>query len=344
MELNGRVLYANGAAAPGVRVTVFDRDAPGKGDDDLTESPGLSDAGGWFTVRFDPARFLDFNSISFFGLGKVPLPDTGDVYLPHVKFEYVYAGEACTHEEPLAPFQSEYSLPQALPLEFVPSRHGFQFVNSFPGYPLPFTIPFMPNGARVKSIYGLCGGMSSGAADHFLQGRAIPTVTEAPRRGTRFHGYLYRRAMDTFAMGRSIARFAEWMALPDDTPLGAQRRTWHEFEEIRKLLAQHRLVVLGLIYDRGSGLREVMKNIWNNHQVLAFACLDAPAGAFDLRIYDPNYPRADDVTIHLEPVAVSGDGLPGLRCVQRRDGRDLRPVRGLFAMPYEPVTPPDKLA
>ena len=151
------------------------------------------------------------------------------------------------------------------------------------------------------------------------------------------HGYLYRRAIDTFAMGRSIVRFAEWMALPDDTPLGVQRRTLASLQEVRERLDAHQLVVLGLLYDRGSSLKEILKRVWNNHQVLAYGCLANPDDTFDIRIYDPNFPALDDITLHLTP----SDG--GLACVQRRAGRGLRPVRGFFPMPYEPFVPPSNL-
>lgn len=337
MEVNGRVVFANGAAAQGVQVRVFDQDEAHQGDDDLTLTPGVSDAHGQFTVSFDPGRFLDFASVSFLGLGRVSVPDLADRYLPYARFEYSFDGQACQHVTPLALFQSEFSLPQSQPHNFLPSQHGFKFANAFPGYPLPFSVPFLPHGARVASIYGLCGGMSSAACDFFLAGHPVPPVTQAPRRGTHMHGYLYRRAIDTFAMGRSIVRFAEWMALPDDTPLGVQRRTLASFQEVRERLDAHQLVVLGLLYDRGSSLKEILKRVWNNHQVLAYGCLVNPDDTFDIRIYDPNFPALDDITLHLTPSA------GGLACVQRRAGRDLRPVRGFFPMPYEPFVPPSNL-
>lgn len=337
MELNGRVVFANGAAAPGVRVRVFDQDAPGKEDDDLTLVPGESDSQGRFVVRFDPGRFLDYSRVSLLGLGKVSLPDVSDSYLPYALFNYTVDGQPCEHRIPLGIFQSEFSLPHAQPHNFLPSRNGFAFANAFPGYPLPFSVPFMPEGGKVAPVYGLCGGMSSAACDFFLAGRALPEVTQPPKRGTRLHSYLYRRAMDTFDRGRSIVRFAEWMALPDDTPLGLHQRNRESFEELRQRLARHELVVLGLVYDRGSGLKEVLKRIWNNHQVLAYGCDANPDGTFDVRVYDPNYPALDDIILHMAPVE------DGLSCVQRRADRELRPVRGFFAMPYEPIDPPPNL-
>jgi hypothetical protein len=41
---SARVIYANGFAASGVQVQIFDRDAPGETDDDLTVTPCVSDS------------------------------------------------------------------------------------------------------------------------------------------------------------------------------------------------------------------------------------------------------------------------------------------------------------
>ena len=344
MEIKGRVVFANGAAAQRVQVRVFDQDAPGKQDDDLTTAPGLSNAQGLFTVHFDPARFLDFTNIPFLGLGRgVPVPDVTDLYLPYLCFTYEVDGQAASHQAALTPFQSEYMLPDAQPLHFVPSVNGFQFPNRFPGYPLPFSIPFLPNGASVSSVYGLCGGMSSAAADLFLANRGVPAASEPPNRGTRLHRYLFRRAADTFDLGRSIARFAEWMALPEEGAVGTQRRTAQAFEAVRQRLGEKQLVVLGLVYDQGRSLSEVTQRVWNNHQVLGYAYQSHSDGSFDVQIYDPNFPHADHMSLHLDAVTLDGTGLQGLRTVEMQAGQLVRPVRGFFAMPYEPILPPEKL-
>lgn len=353
LELNGRVVFANGVAASGVEVRVFDRDAPGKVDDDLTISPGLSDSRGQFTVRYDPARYLDFASLPFLGLRRpgsppggqpvIRLPDLTDVLAPYLQFTYTIDGKQHTHTAALVPFQTHYRLPESIPISFRPSRDGFRFRNAFKGYMLPFSIPFLPE-TKVSSVYGLCGGMSSAACDFILAGRQPPQADNVPRSGTRLHRYLFRRAIDTFAMGESILRFARWMALPDDGLNGTYRLTAESFDQVREQLANHQLVVLGLVLDRGSSLQEIARKVWNNHQVLAYGCLSHPDGPADLQVYDPNYPGDDTITIYTERVQVGEeDGRPvyGLRCKQKRGGQDLQLVRGFFPMPYEPVEPPE---
>ncbi len=353
-EVVGRVIFANGAPASSVQVRVFDKDAPGKGDDDLTITPGISDAHGHFVVTYDPSRYQDFAHLPFLGLRRSEIGeekgfrfrDPLDILTPYVQFRYNWKGEERVHNAPLEAFQAHFALPEYAPLQFLPSRHGFQFVNAFRGYMLPFTVPFLPDGAKVKSIYGLCGGMSSAALDYLLSGRPVPQVTEVPKRGSRLHRYLFRRAIDTFAMGESILRFARWMALPEDGHNGTYRLTLLEFETIREALEGYRMMVIGLVFDRGKNLQEISRNVWNNHQVLAYGVDHLGDGSYRIHLYDPNYPNADDVHILAERVRVDGtdhEPLYGLRCTEMRGEHVIKPVRGFFPMPYEPAEPPANL-
>jgi hypothetical protein len=356
-KFSGKVLFANGFPAVNVLVRVFDKDEPGKGDDDLTVEPGRSDKEGKFTVCFEPSRYLDYNTIqtqepqnSLWDWTLVTrtqrTPDLTDIYIPYLEFRYTFNGRRCVHTALIVPFQTEFRLPEIPAFDFKPSVHGFKFVNNFPGYPLPFSIPNLSNLTAVKSSYGLCGGMSSAVYDFLLAGRSIPSITTAPERASTLHRYLYRRQVDTFgAFGEYIAKFAQWMVLPDDTILGTQKRTYDEFEEIRAKLDDGNAVVLGLVYVSGS---ESMA-IWNNHQVLAYGYSEISATTIDVKICDPNYPQRDDIVIRLERVPVGTTFVPGVpprkrtvlgfKCMQIVPNRQ-RKVRGFFAMPYVPVEPP----
>ncbi len=355
-NFSGKVLFANGSPAQSVLVRVFDKDEPGKGDDDLTVEPGRSDSKGNFTVCFEPSLYLDYNTISTPETSNPPwnwtlttqtrrIPDITDIYLPYLEFRYTFNGRRCVHTAFMVPFQTEFWLPEIPSLDFKPSVHGFKFVNNFSGYPLPISIPNLPNLSAVESSYGLCGGMSSAAYDFLAAGRSIPLHTTAPAPGSTLHQYLYRRQVDTFgAFGKYIAKFAQWMVLPDDTILGTQKRTYDEFEEIRAKLDDGNPVVLGLVYVSGSETIE----IWNNHQVLAYGYSEVSDSTIDVNIYDPNYPGRDDVTIRVERVPVGTTFVPGVpprkrtvlgfRCTQRMSNHDTK-VRGFFAMPYVPVLP-----
>lgn len=359
-NFTGKVLFANGFPAQNVLVRVFDKDEPGKGDDDLTINPGRSDREGNFTVRFEPSRYLDYNTITTKEPVNLPwdltltthsrrIPDLTDIYLPYLEFRYTFNGRRCIHTAFIVPFQSEFRLPEIPPFHFKPSVHGFKFINNFSGYPLPFSIPNLPDLSSVEKAYGLCGGMSSAVYDFLLAGRSIPSDITTPTQGSPLHKYLYRRQVNTFgALGDYITKFAQWMVLPDDTILGIQKRTYDEFEAIHAKLDDGNAVVLGLIYVSGRDSWE----IWNNHQALAYSYSEISATTIDINIYDPNYPQRDDVVIRLERVPVGTTLIPGVpprkrtvlgfKCSQKIGEFD-KNIRGFFAMPYVPIVPPSGL-
>ncbi len=356
VELRGRVLYAHGQPVSGVQVRVFDRDAPGKGDDDLTVEAGVSDADGAFTVRFAPSKYLDVleggerrNPVFDWSLASLRSgrPDLTDLYQPYLEFRYEFAGRPRRHTSGLGPFRRDFRLPELPPVAFRPSTHGYPFVNRFPGYFIPFSIPSIPDIPAVNQFYGLCGGMVASSVDFALAGRAIPGEARAPRRATPLHQYIYRRQNDSLgAFGEQVVRFARWMMLPDGTAQGTHKRTHDEFEKIRASLDDGNPVPIGLVYVSA---QDTLK-IWENHQVLAIGYEEQPGGRVEVRIYDPNHPRRDDVVVRCERVAVGNHFLSGpparvvttfgLAGVQRVGDRTKRPVRGFFAMPYVPVTPP----
>lgn len=354
-EISGKILFANAVAVPGVMVRIYDEDAPGKGDDDLTITPGLSDATGSFTVAYDPGKYLDFVNLPFLGLSRPSakdsapaagprIPDPLDVLSPYLQFSYIFDAQPCTFTTRVVPFQSHYYLPESQPVHFLPSQDSFKFGNLFPGVQMPFTIPFLPNMKKITGDYGLCGGMSAAASDLYLAGRPVPALTRAPNTGTVLYRYLFRRAMDSFAMGESILRFARWMALPDDSPQGVFRQTQPELDKLRVALDQQRLQPIGLVISAGSSLAEISQGVWSNHQVLAYRYAANPDGSTDVYVYDPNSPCSDTAYLHTTQVQV-GDGpdgpLYGVQC--QPVGINITPlrVRGFFMMPYEPADPPD---
>jgi hypothetical protein len=372
LEYLARVLYANGQAAAGVAVRIFDEDDPGKGDDDLTISPGVSDANGLFSLRYAPSRYLDASQVPsgerlshLWGwAGESALaetPDRTDIYKPYLELRYTIGSQARLHRMAFSPYKTEIRLPESLPLGFLPTRHGFRFANSFPGSLLPFTIPGLPTG-NIPPVYGLCGGMASAAYDLYLAGRDVPnreasSVLPPPARRTRLHRYLFRRLIDSFGFGVPLIKLAQWMTMPLDTPLGLQRRTYQAFEHgepgdpasaIRARLQAGGAVQLCVIYDLASNGRDVLKLIWNNHQVLAYAFEDQIGGDVRIRVYDPNYPLRDDILLEARRVILGNQPGPGgvsiplfgYQTVQKRTSQTLRDVHAFFPMPYTQVEPP----
>lgn len=212
-------------------------------------------------------------------------------------------------------------------INFLPQQHGFCFPNHFPGLPLPISLPTFP---RLKTAYGLCGGMSSAALDFFLFECSIPSQNSVPQAGSLLHRYLYQRQLDTYGfLGSSAAKFGQWMLLND---LELQRRTAEEFNQVLQSLDQGNLVVMGLVYVT---FRDTLA-IWMNHQVLTYGYETLDSG-FIVNIYDPNYPQRNDISLDLKTTPA------GLIVTQNIPGFRQKRVRGLFAMPYCPQRPPVNL-
>jgi hypothetical protein len=345
-SFTGKVTFANGVAAPSVLVRVFEHGGQGQPDRDLTITPSISDSGGHFTVRFNSPSQSSLSATHLGGwLGSLfntsPADDDGS--LPYLQFSYNLNLQDCTFESPLAAFQTVFTLPEALKLTLRPSVIGFKFINNFSGVPLPFSIPLLPGVTKIPPSYGLCGGMSSAAYDFFLAGRSVPANTTVPRTGSNLQRYLLRRSVDTFGpLGSSLVKVAQWTAFPDTSPNGTQKQSHDEFQGIKASLDASKAVVMALIYKSATTPAELLQTIWGNHQVLAVGYQGNFDGSTDIHIYDPNLPQRDDVFIHLVPVVVDG-GQPGLKSTQIAGGNFYADVRGILAMTYNAVEPPDGL-
>jgi hypothetical protein len=230
---------------------------------------------------------------------------------------------------------------------FLPSTGGFKFENLFPGYPLPFNLPGLP---PVSATYGLCGGMSAAAYDFLLAQRPIPQTTQVPAQGSPLQRYLFERQSRSLGpLGDQVLRFVEWMALPDGTRFGTQKRTYDEFRAIRVRIDRGECVPIGLVYVSA---RDTLR-VWENHQVLAYGYEEVGPTTTHLAIYDCNAPLDDSAVVVAEQVDLGSslilDPLPrwvpamGLRCAEHLAGVPPRDVRGFFAMPYEAVIPPQGL-
>jgi hypothetical protein len=236
---------------------------------------------------------------------------------------------------------------------FLPSRHGFRFVNLFSAtIPLPGSLP------SISHEYGLCGGMATAALDYFLSCIPTPSTTAVPASGSTLFKYLLRRQLHSlgapsFSM---VRKFLEWTNRPDTTTNvprtslpasiltslvapwanfvmvdGLQELTVPEFRATVASLSAGRPLVLGLIYV-GPGLAV---SIWNNHQVLAYGTTSVSSTVTDIRVYDPNAPRDDNVRIRCELLP----GATRVHCVQISSSKPTK-VRGFFRMPYTRKTPP----
>jgi hypothetical protein len=347
---SARITFANGIAAENVRVRMFDRDQPGQTDDDLTIQPGLSSPLGYFTVEYDASLARDQRLVTRTVPANPPFDwtpvsrtrleeDPNDDFQPYLRFTYTVNGQEQSGTALMKSSKTEYHLPEVLEKQFLPSKHGFQFVNSFSGLFLPFALPTLPGIGNPTSVYGLCGGMSASALDFFLVNRTVPENQAIPQNGEPMQRFLYKRQLDSFGpLAEVIFRFIDWMGLPDDTPHGTQKRTQDEFEKIRSRLNRFTPVPIGLLYVKWTDTNQV----WQNHQVLATGYTRDDQNRIQMRIYDPNYPTRDDVIIEGERVPL-GNGIIGLRCRQRI-GTAEKKLYGFFAIPYQAAIPPEDIS
>jgi hypothetical protein len=185
--------------------------------------------------------------------------------------------------------------------EFVPSVHGFAFVNSFTGSPLPASLRRLEGSlgkalrdgielAGAPNQFGLCGGMSLAAADLFVARIEPPPTTTPPKPGTALYEWVHQRQESSLGDGGLLAlKFMQWMLLPDGrNPLDpppppgdatpSERTIAHEtFDELGPILtrlSRDELVPLGLVYVRAAGNTRAPRSQpglpWDNHQVLAY--------------------------------------------------------------------------
>jgi hypothetical protein len=180
---------------------------------------------------------------------------------------------------------------------FLPSVHGLHFDNRWPaGTPVLLGLGDAGN--------GLCGGMVFAAADLHRAGLPPPDDRDPPAPGTPLFRYLVRRQWDSV---RVLAYYRR-AVLPDPLPV---RRA---LPRIVAALDRGRPVPLGLVTVRSFNPLRLVRC----HQVLAYG-----HHGDVLRVYDPNQPDDDTVTI-----TVDGAGPVVASTV------DCDPIRGLFSMAY----------
>ena len=183
---------------------------------------------------------------------------------------------------------------------FLPSTHGLHFANSFPPGP---TVRFGPLDPRIIGIgdasAGLCGGMCYTVRDLFEAGVKPPPDRTPPANGSpRFNSIVRRQvqSLDWFILPvRFWTRSALGGSLGSDRAASTFEREW---PKVRRQIDEGRLAMVGLI--RVAGVNPF--KLTGNHQVIAYGYAEDGRGV-TLRLYDPNWPDRDDVTvtIHLDP-------------------------------------------
>jgi hypothetical protein len=223
---------------------------------------------------------------------------------------------------------------------FLPSTSGFAFANDFPHVPVRrIGVPGVVSVPIGDASNGLCGGMAFAARDYFEAGRPPPPDATPPAEGPLFD-YLVERLFASFDLPLGPTRYLTLMSplLPDGETmwsrlgLAPHGRAWRtvkqEWPAIRRDIDGGTPSPLGLVRIRSHDPFDLKEN----HQVLAYG-YDLTGSSLFLRVYDPNRPGRDDVTLSLDlgdptrptPVSTVPAG---------------RPVLALFRVPYRRVSPP----
>ena len=211
---------------------------------------------------------------------------------------------------------------------FLPSTHGFHFANAWPHGP---TVKFGPLDPRLIGIGdaadGLCGGMVYTAADLFGAGVSIPPDTEPfPNGSPRFRSIVRRQVQSLAWM---TVPFRYWLRSALGGSFGgdlAKSTLDHEWPKAKLELDAGRLALIGLIRVASWNPMQLTRN----HQVMAYGYAEDGRGV-TLKLYDPNWPDRDDVTItiHMDP-ALRPTGL------SQSTGE---PLLGWFLLPYSAAEP-----
>lgn len=181
--------------------------------------------------------------------------------------------------------------------------------------------------------------MAFAARDYLEASRPPPPDTSPPSDGPLFD-YVVQRLLDSFHLPYGPARYLELMnpALPDAegwlTRIGAlpHGRAWRtlrvEWPKVRAAIDQGHPAALGLVRIKSLNPFDLK----HNHQVLAYG-YDLTGESLVLRIYDPNFPDRDDVTLSVRPLDPS-------RPVVTTAFPSTPHVHAFFAVDFRPVSPP----
>jgi hypothetical protein len=160
--------------------------------------------------------------------------------------------------------------------------------------PTPFgTIPF--GNARA----GVCGGMIFAALDCYLHGVPVPPEPTRP-----VFRYLVRRLFQSWDLPLGGPRYYSWQTRPARSRVvgGVRLRAGvsyltaaEEWPKVQALLDAGMPASLGLVNVATWDPRAIGRN----HQVLAYG-YELLGDAVEVKVYDPNYPCDDALTLRLE--------------------------------------------
>jgi len=185
---------------------------------------------------------------------------------------------------------------------FLPSTRGLHFPNRYPPGP---TIRLGPLDPRLIGLgdasMGLCGGMCFYVQRRFAADQPVPAQTTVPENGSELFRQIVREQLRSFRLGIVPLRF--WRMAAQSAEQRLDRTRNREWPRIRADLDAGKLTTIGLIRLTA---RNPFKLI-GNHQVLAYG-YEIDDDTIRIRIYDPNWPDRDDVTVSLDGTSPQSTG------------------------------------
>ncbi|GAA1956226.1 hypothetical protein [Microbacterium deminutum] len=215
---------------------------------------------------------------------------------------------------------------------FLPSTQGLHFPNAWPHGAPGYVVDVAPVG-RIRfgdAGNGLCGGMAFTASDIYLAQRLPPAATTPPGEDDPVFRYVSARMLDSFDLPHGVLRYYSWANTPDaDTGIPplvfrgiASRTILDQIPKIAREIDAGRPANLGLVTVHSLDPAALGKC----HQVVAYGYSERGRTAI-IRVYDPNQPDRDDVTVMLDTSHPSES--TGIR-----SNVDCLPLRGFFVSSY----------
>ncbi len=178
---------------------------------------------------------------------------------------------------------------------FRPSVNGLRFANRWPAGPTIRLGAIDPRWVGVGDAEaGLCGGMSWYVRERFESGLPIPADPAPPDNGSPLFKAIVRRQVMSLDWMRGPLRF--WLAAGTSRDRLRRRTLEAEWPRIRAAIDAGRMPMVGLVRHHGWNPFHLTKD----HQVLAYGYeTSGPSGPTTIRLYDPNWPGRDDVSLRL---------------------------------------------
>ena len=177
---------------------------------------------------------------------------------------------------------------------FLPSAQGLHFANSYGHGPTVMFGPLDPRWVGIgDAANGLCGGMSVYVREKYKAGLPVPADTDVPANGSPLFKTIVRLQVQSLDLLRTPLHF--WLAAVLGPERLARRSREVEWPRIRADIDAGGLAMVGLVREATRNPFELTKN----HQVAGWA-YEIDGETITLRLYEPNWPNRDDVTVTIQ--------------------------------------------